>query len=445
MLNLIKSSGFLSRDFKQFSPVVYNCIFAFMLCSGLSLPFLNMWLVIDFVSPMRLLWVGFLCTFLAVTSLNNLKISGCSFLLVAWMLWHVVNPIAADGSIGAAISRCFQVFVILAVIFATHQSKFSLQKFCLYISPKFSLFFGMLFILFLVAKFFYHELFYFLNRSVIGSTSNFSIFCAQFMALYLFKYFFEHSDKGSVSWSSICRLALLILPFLCWQILSSGRTGFVLMLLIFGAFGFSRSGFRGAFIGALTYVLSVLCIEFFLGALESLVAIFTSVDIATVRPFQADAGEIGMFRFKTIGDRISFLDIENFSGFGSILIALDNLLSMRITLFFNTLDVIDGQMLLFGYGLENMRVWNGFQFLHPHVELLRHLVELGLVGAFLAVAIYLYPVIKKPRSPIEVFSLLYLVSFLVSTLAQSSGPLSHLNNAVLFWMVYARVTMVDKK
>tara|TARA_B110000977_G_C10868351_1_gene412515 strand:- start:29 stop:421 length:393 start_codon:yes stop_codon:yes gene_type:complete len=111
---------------------------------------------------------------------------------------------------------------------------------------------------------------------------------------------------------------------------------------------------------------------------------------------------------------------------------------MRLTLIVRSIEAFNFQMLLFGYGIINFFITEiGAQKLAPHVELLRHMMELGMFGFLIAFSIYSAPFLKSPPNEKEQFFKLFLLSSLVITFAQPSGPVTHLNSAIVFWMVHA--------
>jgi hypothetical protein len=99
--------------------------------------------------------------------------------------------------------------------------------------------------------------------------------------------------------------------------------------------------------------------------------------------------------------------------------------------------------MLFGKGLDGSVMMILNQQLQPHIELLRHLIELGFLGFLLATSVYALPISFNVSNKTDQLIKLYLFSFIFITFLQPSGPLSHINNAVIFWIGYATLLYQD--
>lgn len=426
-------------SFTNFTPVKYNVIFGFFILAGLSFDFLNKISYYGVFSPMRLGWLGLFLFFLAGLDLKRIRLDTVTGLFVTWVAWNTFAVLTQGELQGGLITRWAQSAVILAVIFSIQQRKFCFHKFFASISPIWLI---VLALAFVGCEISYHaniDFHIWAKSSIIGVKSNFSIFCSQFVAIFLFKSLSDRDVNSSDLLKSILKVILLISPFLFWQMYSSGRSGAILTILIVSSFFFVRFGWKGLMSSAVCTCLAMAVINF---CVYNYRLFFSSFAESSQSGLSSVEFQNGILRLGTRKDLPAFaFNPENWN-YLYIFQSIDNFSSMRLTLFLKSLHALSLDMVFFGYGIDNFHVTQSGQKLQPHMELLRHTLEIGIPGALIAVGIYLVPFLKTSQNNMEKFYKFFLLAFLSTTLVQPSGPLSHLNSAIVFWMVYASYTMI---
>ncbi|MEC8190282.1 MAG: hypothetical protein VX033_03775, partial [Verrucomicrobiota bacterium] len=411
----------------------YGIFIGLIALSGLSVDWLNSLTLNELVSPIRVCWV---VVFLYIVA--NLRwdyralISLPVALLAAWIVLHVLNLIFLNGAANAIMTRIFQASFITALLIITLQRGFDLSNLCKAINPLIALFAGIALIVFLVSSVQSARLFFAIQGSIIGVSSNFSIFCSQLFALFLFKDLYSKPSKERSLFKSIVLIVLITLPILGWQVLSSGRAGVIMTIIAACGYGFAKERLKGAFVAFLVLLATIITLNEAFNYFPYLFEL--TRDLLTKGIGVARQGD-GIFRkldlaLSTFSSIQSAQTLENF----------DKLSSWRINGLLQTLDALESDKFWLGFGVNNFKVTTLTGEIYPHIELLRYFAELGVFGALLAATIYAYPFAKIAihrnllRNNVVVFSLIYMTGFLLTTLLQPSGPLTHLNNTWLFWI-----------
>ena len=238
-----------------------------------------------------------------------------------------------------------------------------------------------LFLLFVLLGVFESQKATMLRESIIGISSNFSIFCSQWVALYLLKDLTQDQKTSTSRIVPSFLVILTILPFVCWQVLSAGRTGLVLTILTLTAFGFVKFRWKGA-------VVFFLLITFFMQLIDAglkATPYFIGYILTALPNFglTADTSDLlnGIFYhqggiYRKVDDLLVFTRASSSSS--DVLGALDRFSSWRLTGFYETYQAINYDMIFLGLGVNQVTVLGG-RF-YPHVELARYLVEVGIFG-----------------------------------------------------------------
>ena len=222
---------------------------------------------------------------------------------------------------------------------------------------------------------------------------------------------------------NVVKLLATLVPFLVWQIISDGRSGLLLSILTITVFFTYRYSLR---LGVLS----------FFGTIAAIYLLSIAVNIASSFIFQVGqylepveaVGRLSQFHggfFRSIFT----LNFDNVFGF------INHFSSGRLYALVEIIEKISAKRLILGYGVGNFLILENQHY--PHIELLRHLVELGAAGFLIASLIYFLPIRHWGNDSFNKFSISYLFVFLLTTLLQPSGPLIHLNSAFLFWVVYS--------
>lgn len=414
----------------RFDQKSYYLVFFLVVVSGLNIDVVHKAQVFGLISPIRMCWALLMFCFVMSIRHDQLRLEIPVLLLSAWAALHIVNLLFFDGSVDLILTRLMQALFIGSLFLSVLYRHFSVAEFCRAASPFLALLAGVSFCaLLIITHFFDRVVFDAFKYAVIGNPANFSIFCAQFIALFLVKDLFTRDASETKPFRSVFYLIILIAPILAWQLASSGRAGLILTLCAIAGYGLARYRFVGAvmavvstlFASAVFVLLTSLMMEFF--GLSSYIAEHT-----------------GRHAMRGL-DVISSLDLRN-SAHPEILDALNRISSERISILFETVNSLKVEKVLTGFGVGNFRVTEHHHF--PHIELLRYFSELGVIATIVAAAIYLYPFQRTPRSEPIVFSKMYMVGFMVTCLLQPSGPLTHLNNSILFWLLFSHVSLVKK-
>lgn len=419
------------KTYTNFSSWTYILVLGLFIASGLSFEFFNLQgFVNDYFSLNRLLWLGFTAFLIAGLNPQKFKLSSTLVLLFLWASWNFSNLFIADGDVRLIVIRCIQATVIAVFVTSINQSKFQFEGFCKAISSTWSFSALSIFIILIASASIDPQIFSWLHAQIFGFSSNFSIFCSQFVALFLFKNLFERDAIVAKSRASMFYLCLSILPILIWQVSSGGRAGLLMTCLMLTFFALVRFGKLGALFG------------FF--ATTSVISLIDILLVTQIRPFLRHY--IVERHFPLIKQGSISRGFGSFDSGGStqllsseksidLLSLLDKASGWRISGLIETIILIDLEKLIGGYGVANFKILSETHY--PHMALMRHLVELGAIGFILSSILYFKPFISKPKGDLEKFSLLYLLCFISITFLQPSGPLIHLNSAMVFWMVYA--------
>ena len=409
------------KTYTNFSSWTYIFALGLFLASGLSFDFFNkQGFINDYFSLNRLLWLGFTTFLIAGLDTQKFKLSSTLVLLFLWASWNFSNLFIADGDVRLIVIRCIQATVIAVFITSINQGKFQFERLCKAISLTWSFSVLTIFVILIVSTLIDPHIFLFLKEQIFGLSSNFSIFCSQFIALFLFKNLFERDAVVAKSRASMFYLFLSILPIIIWQVSSGGRAGLLMTCLILTFFALVRFGKLAALFNFFATTSVILLIDIFLRT--------------QIRPFLSQY--VGK-KFPLINQGSISRGFEFFAGeeSTSLLHLIDKISSWRVSGLIETIILIDLERLFVGYGVANFKILNETHY--PHMALVRHLVELGAIGFILSSILYFKPFISKPKGDLEKFSLLYLLCFISITFLQPSGPLIHLNSAMVFWMVYA--------
>lgn len=414
----------------DFNSKFYTLVFFLVVLSGLNIDVIHKAQVFGLISPIRLCWALLMFCFVMSIRQDQFRLEVPILLLSTWAALHIVNLVFFDGSVDIILTRLMQAMFIASLFLSILHRHFSVAEFCSAASPFLALLAGVSFCaLLIITHFFDRVVFDTFKYAVIGNPANFSIFCAQLIALFLVKDLFRRDAFENKSFRSVFYLIMLVAPILAWQLASSGRAGLVLTFCAIAGYGLARFQIVGAvmavvsalFASAVFVLLTNLMMEFF--GLSSYITEHTGRHIMR-----------GL-------DVLSSLNFQNLAHL-KILDALNGISSERISIFFETVNSLKAEKLLTGFGVGNFRVTEHQHF--PHIELLRYFSELGVIATMVAAAIYLYPFQRTPRSEPIVFSKMYMIGFLVTCLLQPSGPLTHLNNSILFWMLFSHVGLVKK-
>ena len=414
------------KTYTNFSSWIYTLVLGLFLASGLSFEFFNLQgFINDYFSLNRLLWLGFTAFLIAGLNPQKFKLTSTLVLLFLWAFWNFSNLFIADGDVRLIVIRCIQATVIVVFMTSINQGKFQFEEFCKAISSTWSFSALTIFIILIASASIDARIYNSLENQIFGLSSNFSIFCSQFIALFLFKNLFERDAVVAKSSASMFYLFLCILPILIWQVSSGGRTGLLLTCLMLTFFTLVRFGKLGALFSFFATILVINLIDIFI--------------VTLVRPFlkQYISARFPLINQGSISRGMKYFDSE---GSNDILSFIDKISSSRISGLIETIILIDLEKLIGGYGVANFKILNEIHY--PHISLVRHLVELGVIGFILSFIIYFKPFISKPKGDLEKFSLLYLLCFISITFLQPSGPLIHLNSAMVFWMVYAHLERI---
>ena len=419
--------GWLERV-TTFKRSVYFMLLLLLLASGLSFDAFNRQNFFgEYFSANRLLWLILLLFMLLGLKIEKIKWSLIFFLFSSWTAINVINLFLLDGYVRLIIVRCFQAAFIMATILSVHQGKLKLDEFLKILTPIWVFCFTIGFVFLFLMPLMSVELFLWLKDSIFGLASNFSIFCSQFIAILLFQNLIAEDQISAKSKKGLIALALSVCSILLWQVSSDGRTGLLLSVFTITFFCGVRFGILAGLIGLIGSLCAVICIE------SALTLYVESIVLPVIGEGFSDKtitnSQGGLFRqqFRLWGET-SFL---------GLLEAINLISSNRLYGFLETVNRFSFASFMFGHGVGNFKILNDVHY--PHIELLRHLMELGLTGLIISATIYILPFISHPKDELDYFSLLYLGSFLFTTLLQPSGPLIHLNSGFLFWLVYAHV------
>lgn len=422
----------------------YGIFVILIALSGLSVDWLNSLSLYEFFSPIRACWAAFFLYIVAKVSLKQRVTSAFPVaLLVAWTGLHIINLLMLDGAASAVLTRIFQSSFIIALLLLTLQRGFDLSQFCEAISPMIAIVIGVALLALLASSATSVDLFYMIRGSVIGVSSNFSIFCSQLFALFLLKDLLSRKSEKLYSFKTIVMLVLLTLPILGWQVVSSGRAGVFLTIISACGYGFAKQRFKGMIIAFLVVMTTIIILD---QAIKYFPYIF---EVSRELLKQG----IGVARQ---GDGIFRNVPQVFSLFGSTqhtqaIEAIDRLSSWRVDGLMQTLAALKSDKFWFGFGVNNFEVTTSTGKIYPHVELLRYFAELGIIGAVVAATIYAYPFVQTVisrdllRHKVVHFSIAYMIGFLCTTLLQPSGPLTHLNNSWLFWILFCNLILLRER
>lgn len=423
-------SNWLEEFRQEISPVTYNIIFGFLLLSGLNVLDLRIVSIFNFISPMRVMWVGLLLYLLIGLDPKKIKLSLPIYLIIAWVLWNNLIFFYVGGSTAELVTRWFQSAFIMVLYLSIQQDKFNVANFCASIHFIWPFLLMCAFFIFHVILLLKPEIIHVFWSSVFGMKTNFSIFCAQFIALFLLRNLFFCEHKKSKAASEVLSIIYWTLPFLVWQVACSGRSGVLITLIIIPCFFLLRFNWLSAFISAVATLGTVAFIN-------NGITIFYRI----LKQRGSPRVHNGIFYAKTSILNSFFESGEQLS---LAVKFLDNFMSGRISVLIEALSLLNSNTLIFGAGLNIKRITFGEQLLQPHVELLRHLLDIGLVGALIALAIYALPFFLKRSCNTNRFLMFYVIAVLVITFLQPSGPLSHLSNAIVFWMAYSFMNKCSK-
>lgn len=422
----------------------YGIFVSLIALSGLSVDWLNSLSLYELLSPTRACWAAILLYIVTKVRWNQWVTPAFPVaLLVVWAGLHILNQLMLDGAASAVLTRIFQSSFIIALLVLTLQRGFELSHFCDAISPIIVIVSGIALVALLASSATNVDLFHMIRGSVIGVSSNFSIFCSQLFALFLLKDLLSRTSEKHSFLKTFMMLVLLTLPILGWQVVSSGRAGVVLTIISACGYGFARQRFKGMMI-ALVVVMATIVI------LDQAIRYFPHIFEVSRALLEQGIGVArqgdGIFRkldlvFSLVGSTQHTQAIE----------AINRLSSWRIDGLMQTLEALRSDKFWFGFGVNNFEVATTTGKTYPHVELLRYFAELGVIGAFVAATIYAYPFVQTVisrdllRHKVVHFSLAYMIGFLCTTLLQPSGPLTHLNNSWLFWILFCNLILLRER
>ena len=439
---------FLGLHFNNYGYLFFIVV---MVVSGLSITWLNLFKFWEVFSPIRLLWLGVIC-YLFLLGIKYKHLFQAPVLLVLiWIMLHSFNLLFLDGQRPAIFSRCAQSIFIIVLLLSISNHRFVLPSFLKVVTPHWAALAGATFAILLFSGLYQEHLFLTIKTSVIGISSNFSIFCAQIIALFLAKELSSSENPSRSLFPTLLYLAIIISPFLIWQIVSGGRAGFGLTVACVAGFGFLKFRWTGLVLGVLSTLIFARLTEF---AFVKYSALASDVLIMPGTPpehFLLNQG--GIFRKilfvagmdgnpydlavddKGILGKLPFL--LNLPTFDEIIIRLDNFVGFRGTIFLEAINELQYETIWLGVGVNQFKV--SFRDYYPHVELLRYLGELGVCGVIIAFLVYCYPFFVRAKSKLGQFGKIYMFFYLGTTLLQPSGPLTHLNSAILFWIFYGHI------
>lgn len=401
-----------------------------MVFSGLNISWLNEVTIYGLISPIRVGWVIVLIYLCKNLTLRDLHITPFSWLVSIWISWHLLNLSLTNGSVPTTLTRVFQAGFIFVLVTSVAGGSFCLRRLSKKAFPWLS-FFSWLSLAVLLAAYvtdvqsvrvkILSDYYGVLRSNIIGNASNFSIFCAQFIALYLFRDLYL-SQRKTISLSrSLIYLVPALLPFFIWQIFSTGRAGLILSVLTICGYWQIRYGIKGTLISATTVTIAPIAIFFLL------YFVMTPFDLP---PYSLELAGKGLLKgiSKPEFQNVIEMDLALF------LIWIDEFSSGRVSILIETFKLLTPFSIFVGFGVDQVRVIDNTYL--PHVELVRYLAELGVLGLLIALLIYLCPYGKSARSPTTQFAFLYTVGFLLTSLLQPSGPLIHLSNAIVYWLLF---------
>lgn len=430
---MAKSNNPISKISFELPEKTYALFFFLIAISGLNIQWINTVQIFQVISPVRIGWIALLLLF-AIGLTKKKPPNIILFIYIPLGLWvglHLINSWAFSNANAAILTRIVQAVFIATLIGSISTRQFKLERFCLALNPLFPAIAGVLIVLILVTNVEFHDLYLLLRDTIIGSSSNFSIFCAQLVSFFLVRDLVLNRRQERPTVRSICTLSLLIIPFVSLQIISGGRAGVVLTLIAICAYGISRDGLRGLLFSVVHGCGLIIAIERFLTMFPFF---FTNTKNLLLETGASVSGQKGIFR--NLDQLFMHFQSPNVQTIGDIFTA-GRLEGLR-----QTLQAINSKMLTMGYGVNNFKV-NLFDGQHfPHVELLRYLLELGIAGALIPAIIYSFPFVKLLlnwryfENKLALFSSIYMAGVLATTLFQPSGPLTHLNNSILFWMLF---------
>ena len=389
----------------------YTLFSTLIFFSGLSIAWLNVPFLNGTVSLIRVGWAGLLIYIvLKITWNREILRHPLVLLFLFWILLHIFNFLILDGAATAILTRIFQASFITALLIIIMQRGFDLATFCKAINPLFSLVAGIALLAFLFASVISSGLFYMIQGSIIGVSSNFSIFCSQLFALFLLKDLHKIEPKKGSLFVSMVMLVLLTLPILGWQVVSSGRTGLLLTIIAACGYGFAKERFKGAVIAFLVLSATIVI-------LDEAFKLFPYIFELTKDLIQKGVGlaRQGDGIFRKFDKIISLISAHNDGQ--ELREAVNTLSSWRIDGLQQTLQALKSDKLLFGFGVNNFQITTLTGTHYPHVELLRYCGELGLLGAAVAIIIYAYPFVQPSSTVIslskkvKIFSLVYMIGF----------------------------------
>ena len=414
------------KNMSRIHPKAYDIVFFFIVLSGLNIEMLNNNFLFEFVTPVRLGWLIILVFLTFTLKFKYIGFSAPFYFLGGWILIHIFNLVFIGGVESATLTRIIQSIFIGILLLSISSKTFCIINFSKSATPLVSVIAALLFILFLFTMLTNGEASEILRVSIIGNPANFSIFCAQLIAFFFLKDLATSTPSKPAPYSM---LFLSVMPILLWQLASAGRAGFILTLFAILGFAFAKHGKRGALIFILC------CFSIFVG--------YFIVFGMIANAFNFSPGGRIMGGQALLRNISTLRDLFLFQADQQIFVeTLDVIASGRISIIHETLQVLDLRTFLFGVGVDKFKVLEGQHY--PHVELLRYIAELGVLGFVVVMFIYIYPFRNLTNDQIGIFSFFYMLGFMVTTLFQPSGPLTHLNNSVLFWMLFGNVILVTQ-
>ena len=242
----------------------YGVFVTLILLSGLSVPLLNHSFLNETVSVIRIGWVGLLIyIFFKIDWRRAILRSVLVQLFFIWISIHIINFLLLDGDAGNILTRAIQASFITALFLLTIQKKVDLEGFCGGFQPAILAFAWVTLLVYVFSATLNDQsVFFLVQSSVIGVSSNFSIFCAQLFSFFLLRDLHKTKTKKHSSHLSLILLALLTLPILGWQVAaSSGRTGIVLTIIAGCGYSFAIDRLKGLLVAFLTLLATILILD----------------------------------------------------------------------------------------------------------------------------------------------------------------------------------------
>ena len=185
--------------FFEFKRPAYLFLSIFIFVSGLSLTWVNLPFLLGTISLIRIGWI-ILFLYLVVGLLNrSFELGVPIFLISIWGFIHLISLVVGHGHSELIITRIFQSFVIIALVASLFAKNFKLRSFCLNFSPNLSFIAITVTFIYVFVSQENANLGHIIRSSIIGVSSNFSIFCTQLIAVFILRHLYLYKKEHPTS------------------------------------------------------------------------------------------------------------------------------------------------------------------------------------------------------------------------------------------------------